>query len=171
MVVLLYEFLRALHKHVLPLNCSVVFLIVWAFFINVTFWNIITYEASLNNIVPKNENCCNVQVASFCAVWMNGKKNWTPGYVLFLLLWTRCVIFSINHIRTGSIPLFQNRYRSDTNNSEYLQIPISIRYQHSFFKTSVEFLYLTACSPAHHSFVFSLRVYRLDSSNWTRHAV
>ncbi len=54
--------------------------------------------------------------------------------------------------RAGSIPLFQNRYRSDSNNSEYLLI--SIRYLGSFFFISVEFLYLSVCWPAHHSFVF-----------------
>ncbi len=60
------------------------------------------------------------------------------------------------------------RYRSDTSNSEYLPIPISIRYQQfwvsadtdidpipaQFFYISVEFLYLSVCWPAHHSFVF-----------------
>ncbi len=45
--------------------------------------------------------------------------------------------------RAGSIPIFQNRYRSDTKHSEYLSILISIRYQHSFFKIRVEFLYLS----------------------------
>ncbi len=34
--------------------------------------------------------------------------------------------------RDGSIPLFQNRYRSDTKHSEYLPIPISIRYSTTF---------------------------------------
>ncbi len=49
------------------------------------------------------------------------------------------------------MPLFQNWYRSDTKNSEYL--PISIRYLGSFFKKiCVEVLYLSVCWPAHHSF-------------------
>ncbi len=47
-------------------------------------------------------------------------------------------IFKTN-IRGGSIPLFQNRYRSDTKDSGYLLIPISIRYLGSFFKSVLHF--------------------------------
>ncbi len=61
------------------------------------------------------------------------------------------------HSRDGSIPRFQ--YWSDTTNSEYLQIPISIRYS-SFFYISVEFLYLSVCWPAHHSFYTQSTKYR-----------
>ncbi len=46
--------------------------------------------------------------------------------------------------RDGSIPLFQNQYRSDTKYSEYLPIPISIRYQHNFFKSVYNF-YISMC--------------------------
>ncbi len=52
----------------------------------------------------------------------------------------------------GSIPLFQNRYRSVTKNSEYL--PISIHSGPFFFLISVEFIYLSMCRLSHHSFVF-----------------
>ncbi len=62
--------------------------------------------------------------------------------------------FNTPGCRAGLIPLFQNRYRSDSYNYEYLPIPISIRYLGSFFFISVEFLYLSVRWPAHHSFVF-----------------